>query len=301
MPVTTRPPARSTRRARSPGSLYAAALRTPGAARFFGAAVPGRVGIAMTILGLVWLVHQATGSFARAGVVVGAFAIAEATVGPLVAAVIDRHGQPRVLPVSAGAHLAALALLITASRLHLGLPVLVAAAVLGGSTIPQLGALTSARWAALLPEGPVLGAAFALESTSNGLAYLIGPALVATLAATTGPTAAALVAASSLALAAFRSTAPGPTAALPPTGGPHRTVTAPAASTRQLVTRGFLALVGVNLAIGVFFGSMAGRGDRLRSATPRRAGRRRPVRSDEHRQPARRPALRPPPLDAGPG
>ncbi len=261
MPVTTRPPARSTRRARSSGSLYAAALRTPGAARFFGAAVPGRVGIAMTSLGLVWLVHQATGSFARAGVVVGAFAIAEATVGPLVAAVIDRHGQPRVLPVSAVAHLAALALLITASRLHLGLPVLVAAAVLGGSTIPQLGALTSARWAALLPEDPVLGAAFALESTSNGLAYLIGPALVATLAATTGPTvasatAAALVATSSLALAALRSTAPGPTAALPPTGGPNSTAKPPAASTRQLVTRGFLAVVGVNLAIGVFFGSM---------------------------------------------
>jgi len=255
MPVTTRPPARSTRRARSSGSLYAAALRTPGAARFFGAAVPGRVGIAMTSLGLVWLVHQATGSFARAGVVVGAFAIAEATVGPLVAAVIDRHGQPRVLPVSAVAHLAALALLITASRLHLGLPVLVAAAVLGGSTIPQLGALTSARWAALLPEDPVLGAAFALESTSNGLAYLIGPALVATLAATTGPTvasatAAALVATSSLALAALRSTAPGPTAALPPTGGPNSTAKPPAASTRQLVTRGFLAVVGVTWRSG---------------------------------------------------
>jgi len=220
--------------------------------RFFAAAVPGRVGIAMTSLGLVWLVHQATGSFARAGIVVGGFAVAEATVGPWAARVIDRFGQPRVLPVSAGAHAAAVAALLVASRARLPLPVLVAAAVLAGATIPQFGALTSARWASLLPEGPTLAAAFALESTSNGLAYLLGPAVVATLAATVSPmaasaTAGALIAASALCLAALRATAP--------THVRDGRGSRPSRGS-GLLSGGFAVLVVVNLGIGVFFGSM---------------------------------------------
>ena len=41
-------------------------LRTPGAAAFFLAAAAGRVGIAMTGLGLVWLLHARTGSYGTA-------------------------------------------------------------------------------------------------------------------------------------------------------------------------------------------------------------------------------------------
>lgn len=255
MPVSTRVRWLLPSRRRPRGeSLFGAALRTPGAWRFFAAALPGRVGIAMTSLGLVWLVHQATGSFARAGVVVGGFAVAEATVGPVAARAIDRFGQPRVLPVSAGAHATAATGLILASRMHLPLPLVLAAAVLAGATIPQLGALTAVRWAGLLPEGPVLGAAFAMESTSNGLAYLVGPAVVATLAGTVGPTVAAaaaagLVAGSALTLAALRATAPAPagTRRRRP-GGPRRGP--------GLLSRAFLVLVAVNLGIGLFFGSM---------------------------------------------
>jgi len=207
----------------------------------------------MTSLGLVWLVHQATGSFSRAGVVVGGFAVAEATLGPVAAGFIDRFGQPRMLPVSAGAHAAAVAVLIEASRAHAPLPVLVIAGILAGATISQLGALTAARWSALLEEGPALAAAFALESTSNGLAYLIGPAVVATLANTVGPTAASataagLVVASSLTLAALRATAP----------LPHRGRSTGRRGPRGdgLLNGGFAALVAVNFGIGLFFGSM---------------------------------------------
>jgi len=207
----------------------------------------------MTSLGLVWVVHQATGSFSRAGVVVGGFAVAEAVLGPVAAGFIDRFGQARVLPVSAGTHAAAVAVLIAASRAHAPLPVLVVAGVLAGATVPQLGALTAARWSTLLEEGPTLAAAFALESTSNGLAYLIGPAVVATLATSIGPTAASataagLLIASSLTLAALRATAPLPRRGRDTGGrGPRRV---------GLLSRGFVAVVAVNLGIGLFFGSM---------------------------------------------
>lgn len=57
-------------------AIYRTLLRAPGAAVFFLAAAVGRVGIAMTSLGIVWLVHARTGSYATAGLVTGGFAVA---------------------------------------------------------------------------------------------------------------------------------------------------------------------------------------------------------------------------------
>ncbi|WP_220449754.1 hypothetical protein [Nonomuraea longispora] len=70
-------------------ATYRALLRTPGATAFFSTATAGRVGIAMTSLGLVWLVHGRTGSYAVAGLVTGAFAVAEALAGPQLGRLLD--------------------------------------------------------------------------------------------------------------------------------------------------------------------------------------------------------------------
>jgi len=45
---------------------YRSLLRTPGAAAFFLTAAVGRVGAAMTGLGLLWLLHARTGSYGTA-------------------------------------------------------------------------------------------------------------------------------------------------------------------------------------------------------------------------------------------
>jgi hypothetical protein len=124
--------------------------------------------------------------------------------------------------------------------------------VLAGATIPQLGALTGARWAALLRDerAAALPAAFALESLANEMAFLVGPALVSILGASGYPAAgtvlaAALVVGGGLGLAAQHRTAPPASAA----AGRHRTG-------RSLLRPGFAVLAGVNLAIGGFFGAM---------------------------------------------
>ena len=62
-------------------ATYRTLLRAHGAAAFFLTAAVGRVGIAMTSLGIVWLVHARTGSYATAGLVTGGFAVAEAVAG----------------------------------------------------------------------------------------------------------------------------------------------------------------------------------------------------------------------------
>lgn len=228
---------------------YRVALGTPGALKFFLAATPARIGIAMTGLGIVWLVHGATGSYAAAGAVTGGFAVAEALGGPQVARLIDRFGQTRMLPVTSLAHLSAVALLIGLTVEQAPLWSLTAAGVLAGGALPQIGAQTAARWSAALRGSPVLTSAFALESLAGGLAYLVGPALVGTISSLLTPVAgsalaASLIVASALALALQRRTAPPPAARHQPRGQ------------SRLVRRGFLALVGTNVGVGVFFGAL---------------------------------------------
>jgi MFS transporter len=243
-------------------ATYRTLLRAPGAAAFFFTAAAGRVGIAMTSLGIVWLVHARTGSYATAGLVTGGFAVAEAVAGPQLARLIDRFGQSRVLPPALLAHAAAVAALLTLVTVDSPDWLMMAGGALVGATIPQLGALSAARWAALLRDeratmlpttglpATALPAAFALESLANELAFLVGPALVSILGGSGYPAAgpvlaAALIVACGLCFAAQRRTAP------PATGSAGRR-----RSGRSLLRPGFAVLVGVNLAIGGFFGAM---------------------------------------------
>jgi hypothetical protein len=233
-------------------AAYRALLRTPGAASFFATAAVGRTGIAMTSLGIVWLVHARTGSYATAGLVTGGFAVAEAAVGPQLARLIDRFGQTSVLPPALLAHAAAVATLLALVAADAPDWLMAAGGVLAGATIPQLGALSAARWAALLRAewAAALPTAFALESLANELAFLVGPALVSILGATghsaLGTTlAGTLVVTGGLCFAAQRRTAP-PVAS--GAAGHNR-------ASRSLLRPGFAVLVGVNLAIGGFFGA----------------------------------------------
>lgn len=225
---------------------YRTLLRTSGAAAFFLPAAVGRLGIAMTGIGIVWLVHARTGSYAAAGLVTGGFAVADAVAGPQIGRLVDRFGQARVLPWALVAHAGAVALLLAGA-----VPDLVAG-VLVGATLPQLGALSAARWSALLSgeRAAVLPTAFALEALANGVSYLAGPALVSVLGAAGRPGAGVLLAAvfvvgGGLALAAQRRTMP------PLTGRAERRHAG-----RALLRSAFLRQVALGLTLGAFFGAM---------------------------------------------
>ncbi|MEU4606736.1 MFS transporter [Kribbella sp. NPDC023972] len=238
-----------TGRISTPTSNYAAVLRTPGAWKFYTAAIPAKIGIAMTSLGIVWLVHGSTGSYAAAGSVTGGFAVAEALAGPQVARLIDRFGQTRMLPITLLAHALTVAMLIGLTVTHAPLWALITAGVLAGGSLPQLGAQTGARWSHALRGTPLLSSAFALESLSVGIAFMVGPALIGIVSSFGSPVAGStlatgLVLAGGLALAVQRSTAPSPVRRHP-TSDPDR-----------LLHKGFLALVATNVGIGIFFGSM---------------------------------------------
>lgn len=178
-----------------------------------------------------------------------AFSLAEALIGPQLARLVDRFGQTRVLPFCLLAHGAAIAgvLASTTSAAQ------IAAAICAGAVVPQLGALSGARWAHLLrgERADELPTAFSLESLANATAFLLGPVLVTSLGAAGDATLASAIAAGLIlgggaALTAQRRTAP----------RPARDCAGHARTGRTLLRPYFFLLALLNLAIGLYFGTM---------------------------------------------
>lgn len=233
-----------------PQSRYRQLLSPATARWFFLPASWGRLGIAMTGLGLLWLVHAATDSFTAAGAVTASFAAAEAVIGPLTARLVDRHGQPRIVPVLLAAHVAAMIGLVCGVVADAPTVALCTAGVGAGASMPQLGAYSAARWSWLVHDRSTLSTAFALEISVNDLAFLAGPALVVALATAWSPVGAVAVA-TSLVISGGAIMAAQHRSAPPPAGRAQLSEQRP-----HLRQRRFVALVVVNAGLGLFFGSM---------------------------------------------
>jgi MFS family permease len=171
--------------------VYLDVLRVPSVPRLLASAVVGRMPTAMAGLAIVLLVREGGGSYAVAGTVAAAYSVALALTSPLLGRLVDRVGQTRVLAGCAGASVLAFAALAAVGRG--ASPVLLGAlAALAGGSIPPVAACMRALWSELLGDGGRLQAAFAVESTAQELIFVVGPPLVALLAALLSPAAAVL-------------------------------------------------------------------------------------------------------------
>jgi predicted MFS family arabinose efflux permease len=229
---------------------YRAVLSLPGAAAFFATAAVARLGVAMTILGVLWAVRGATGSFASAGVTTAVFALADATAGPQVARLVEDRGQRRILPWSVAVFVLAVSGLIAGAGLRLPLAVLALTAMAAGASVPPVGSFSAARWRHAVRTPDQVAAALSLEAALNDVTHLCGPVLVSALSAMLYPAAGLTLAGGLVAV--------GMTAFIwqrrsePPAHGrgDRRLVD------RRLLTPAVAALFGVNLSMGLFFGAM---------------------------------------------
>jgi MFS family permease len=174
---------------------YADVLRAPGVARIVVAALLGRLPVGMAPLATVLLVRGEGRSYGVAGLVVAATSLASAIGWPLWGRLVDRTGQARVLLWLAlvyPASLACLALLATR-----GAPVLAltACAAFSGATMPPVGACMRALWPSLLPGEALTATAYAFEAWVQELFFIVGPLIVAAIAALTSPWVAVMTAA----------------------------------------------------------------------------------------------------------
>ncbi|WP_217624352.1 MFS transporter [Streptomyces sp. TRM64462] len=187
---------------------YGQLLRTPGAWTFLLPGFAARQPFAMLTIGIVLLVQHTTGSYGTAGAVAAVTGVSMALFAPQSGKLADRFGQRAVLIPGVLVHTASVSLLTALALAGAPLWALFAAAVPSGASVPQVGPMVRARWAAKLegPQGgatgrsPLMSTAAAFESVTDEFTFVVGPVLATALCTGVHP-AAGLVAEAFLTLA----------------------------------------------------------------------------------------------------
>jgi MFS family permease len=213
----------------------------PGAPTLLVVGVFARLGIGMTPVALLLLVHDATGRYTSGGIAVGAYALAGAVANPFTARLADRMGSARVLRWTAAVHAAALA----GTALAEPFPLVLAFAAAAGAGYPPLTGAIRGAWTVLTAEGhPIRSASLAAETSLFELVHVLGPLLVAALSPIKHGYAAALLLAATATLA-------GATAV---SRIPAMRIRRPPAPRGVLRARGFGALLTCSALLGTGFG-----------------------------------------------
>ena len=232
-------------------TAYRTLLRTVGPA-YVLVAFLGRVPLAMSQMGTLLLVSQATGRYALGGAAAGALAVANAVGAPFFGTLADRVGQRFVVLVQSLAGAVGLAAVVVVTDSGAPPAAVIATAALAGLATPQIGPLARVRWAPVLrgraDRRRLVDAAFSYEGAADEVSFVLGPATVGAVAVIIDPGGAILVAA--VVLGGFGSWfALHPTAALTvPDGSEPR-------STTRVLSALLIALAVAQLLIGVLFGA----------------------------------------------
>ncbi len=162
---------------------YRAVFRAPGAAAFCAAGFVMRMPIAIFPIGIVLIISARTGHYGFAGVLSATYVLGAVPGNPLLARLIDRYGQRRMLLPASAVTLAAVVVLAVlleddAPDAALAVPTFIA-----GFSYLSVGSLVRARWSLVLAGRPELGTAYSLESVLDEVIFVFGP-LIATLIAT---------------------------------------------------------------------------------------------------------------------
>jgi MFS family permease len=154
-----------------------------------------RMPMGMSSLALVLLVRGEGQSYATAGIVSGAYAVASGAGAVVGGRLVDRRRPAPVLVCYGVAYGVALAGLLALAHAGAAVAALVAGALVAGLAAPPVGPTIRMMWPAMLPRPELRTTAFALEATIQEVIFVVGPLLVAVLAATISSSAGVVAAA----------------------------------------------------------------------------------------------------------
>ncbi|MFJ1809616.1 MULTISPECIES: MFS transporter [unclassified Streptomyces] len=229
-------------------SPYHALFAAPGSKEFSAAGFLGRMPLSMMGIGVVTMVSQLTGRYGLAGALSATIALAAAAFGPQISRLVDVHGQRRVLRPATLVALAAAAGLLLAAHFEWPDWVLFVCAA-GIGSVPSLGAMIRARWAAVYRGTPQLHTAYSFESVVDEVCFIFGPIISIGLSTAWFPEAGPLLAACFLAVGVFWLTAQRATEPVPHPRGQRGDGSA-------LRSPGLQVLVATFVATGTIFGAV---------------------------------------------
>jgi MFS family permease len=172
---------------------YRSVLSVPGCARVMATALIARLPQGMTSLGILLLVRAHTGSYAAAGVAVGAYDFATAAGAPLVGRLVDRFGRRQVLGPGALLQTLVLVALVVSAHAGAGAAPLIVLSALAGGLWPPIAPSVRALLRDLVRDAKARETAYALESVVQELVWITGPLVVAGVIAFASPAAALLL------------------------------------------------------------------------------------------------------------
>jgi predicted MFS family arabinose efflux permease len=170
---------------------YTDLLRRPSVAWLLSTSLVGRYPQGMATLAITLATVGAGGSYARAGLVSGAYVAGSAVALPRLGRLLDRYDRRPIICVTGVLSAAFFAVFAIAVDAPLWQVLLLAVA--SGVTTPPLSSALRSAWPALVPER-VLPAALALEASAQEIIFITAPVLVALIAAALGPQEALLCA-----------------------------------------------------------------------------------------------------------
>lgn len=230
-------------------SPYRAIFAAPGSKAFSAAGLLGRMPLSMMGIGIVTMISQLTGRYGLAGALSATLAMSAAVFGPQISRLVDRHGQSRVLrPATLISTVAVAGLLICAQQGAPDWTLFVFAA--GAGTVPSVGSMVRARWAALYRGSPrELHTAYSWESIADEVCFIFGPIVSIGLSTAWFPEAGPLIAGGFLIVGVFWLTTQKATEPVP-----HPRQQGGGGS--ALRSRGLQVLVAAFVAVGTVFGSI---------------------------------------------
>lgn len=174
-----------------PGSTLRELMAAPALLSLLGWSLLGRLHLSASVIALLVVAADLTGSYATAGLVTGALVLGQGITGPLRGRAVDRRPAARILiwtSVLYGAGLASLAAVPGSA----GWPTLAGAAFLVGLACPPATQVARCK-VAQLTEGPLRQRAYTLQATVNEIVLVLGPGVASLALAVVGARGAVAV------------------------------------------------------------------------------------------------------------
>ena len=230
---------------------YGEVLRVPHVAALVVSTLVARFPIGINALAVILYLREQTGSYAVAGVVAGGLAAGSGVGAPVQGRLVDRFGQRRVLVPLAFVHAAALGGVVALTELGAPTLVLLGCSTAAGFAIPPTSAVLRSMWPSLLRErSELVPAAYALDSVTTELIFILGPLLTALIAAAASPAGALIVSAASVMVGTIAFTAQAPSRDV----RPDHEARAAAGRLGALASPGVRSLVLTSLPAGIGIG-----------------------------------------------
>ena len=179
---------------------YLDILRYRNAWKFSAAGLVLRLPMSMVGLSTILMVRAEYGNYTLAGAVSAVNIIVMAICAPLLARLVDRHGQLRVMGPAWIVSTLSMCALVTAVIMHAPEWLLFIPAALAGATWGAPGALVRSRWSTILRKPGQLTTAYALESAVDEFVYIVGPVLSTVLGTAVHPASGLVISITSLAV-----------------------------------------------------------------------------------------------------